>query len=146
MAQSVVTEPGHVSVERKGADSVVKCSVVLYIARVINQCARSDSRVFAAVDIQYQGSSAYRRVRIRAVEGSRSSANSSIEVLAHGSEERKPTEPGIPSTGGGEFKRVTAFSSVEQRVAAVGRGSDCSRLRCNCKAHQNERDEKEPAP
>ena len=50
------------------------------IACVIDHRARSNSCVSGAINIEYQGSSANGRVRIRVVEDQRSSTSASIEV------------------------------------------------------------------
>ena len=62
------------------------------VACVIDHRGRSNSCVSGAIDIEYQGSSANGRVRIRAVENQRSSTSASIEAAPEVLRDRKPTE------------------------------------------------------
>ena len=115
----------------------------------MEQRGRSNSCVSGAKPIEQHGSSANCGVRIYAVamgEDQRSSANASIEARAGDAEERTPAKPRIRKAGGVQVHCLLSFCRVEPGVSPVGGRNDCSRLRRKCKAHQNERDEKEPAP
>ena len=80
------------------------------------------------------------------VEDQRTSANTYIEAGGPRAEERTPTKRCICNTCGNQIQRLTSLSRGEAGVTPVGRRTDRLRLRRKCKAHQNERDEKEPAP
>src|SRR5882724_3487631 len=120
----------------------------------MEQRGRSNACVSAATHrptepIEQQGSNTNSRVRVAAitvVEDQRSSANASIEARAADAEERTPTKPRIRNAGGFQVQCLLSFCRVEPGVSPVGGRNDCSRLRRKRKAHQNERDEKEPAP
>jgi hypothetical protein len=75
-----------------------------------------------------------------------SSTNAGIEGRAVDAKERTPAKPRIRNAGGEQVHSLLSFGRIESGVSSVGRRNECLRLRRKCKAHQNERDEKEPAP
>ena len=98
------------------------------IAVVEDHCGRSNSCVSDAKGIEQQGSSANARVRIRAVEDQRSSADASIEAGSLGAEERTPTDSCVTNAGGEEVKRIASFRCREPGIAPVRRWNDRLRV------------------
>src|SRR4029077_9064849 len=108
----------------------------------MEQRGPSNSCVSGASPIEQHGSSPNSRVYVAAItvgEDKRSSANASIEARGGDAEKRTPTKPRIGKAGGLEVQCLLSFCRVQPGVSSVGRRNDCSRLRCKCKAHQNER-------
>ena len=114
MAERTVGVSVHIVSECKEADSTIGVAAVVKDKRV-----RSSGRVLCASCVEQERCRAQCGIKIRVVEGQRSTANTGIETARGIDIERVPTKSCISSAAGKKIKRIAAFRCREPGIAPV---------------------------